>query len=71
MLLYPKPGTAVALRASTAEDDGAGLEDVVLYSETHTAAGDFASWIWDPDSHAATHVELAEGELWSRSTRVP
>lgn len=71
LLLYPEPGTAVALHASAAEDDGAGLEDVVLYSETHMPAGEFASWIWDPDSHAATHVELAEGELWSRSTTVP
>jgi len=62
---------AVALHASAAEDDTAGLEDVVLYAETHMPAGEFANWIWDPDSHAATHVELAESELWSRSTTMP
>ena len=71
LLLYPEPGTAVALHASAAENDTAGLEDVVLYAETHMPAGEFANWIWDPDGHAATHVELAESELWSRSTTMP
>jgi len=68
LLLYPEPGTAVTLHASAAEDNGAGLEDVVPYSETHMPAGEFADWIWDPDSHAATHIKLSEDELWSRST---
>ncbi len=66
LLLYPDAGTAIALHATgSAEEEGPGLEDAVLYTETHMPAGEFADWLWDPDGHAATHVDVAERELWS------
>ena len=72
LLLYPPAGSAVALHLSgTEEDDSADLEDAVFYTETHMPAGEFADWLWDPDGHTPTLLDVAERELWSNASTPP
>ncbi len=73
LLLYPPAGSAVVLHGTGVEEDGeaSDLEDAVFYTETHMPAGEFADWIWDPDDHAATDVDVPERELWSNASTPP
>lgn len=66
LLLYPKAGVVIALGAASPDSssDSAGLEETLLFIETHLAAAELADWIWEPDGHPNTHVEVVERDLW-------
>lgn len=66
LLLYPKPGVVIALGAASPDSssDSAGLEEALLFAETHLTAAELADWIWEPDGHPNSHAKVAERDLW-------
>ncbi len=66
LLMYPKPGVLIALGAASPDSssDSGGLEEALLFAETHLTAAELADWIWEPDGHPNTHVNVVERDLW-------
>ena len=72
LLLYPPPGTAVYIGHQGDEPQKTNeLEDIVLDAETHISASELANWIWNPDPHSNTHVDLPEIDLWGAASEHP
>lgn len=67
LLMYPEPNTIITLGANQpdAVSGSAGMEDAILFAETHVTAVDLANWIWSPDEHRYTHAGVSEGDLWA------
>ncbi len=66
LLMYPKPDVVIALGAAPPDlpGDSAAMEEALLFAETHLTAAELADWIWDPDGHPNTHIEVSERDLW-------
>ena len=70
LLMYP-PADAMISVGGAGTDVGRDdrPEAVLLGAETHIHADEFADWIWDPDGHIRTLVNIEESELWSAARR--
>jgi transcriptional regulator with XRE-family HTH domain len=66
LLMYPKPGVVIGLGPRPPESPtvAARGEEVLVFAETHLAAAELAGWIWEPDGHPYTQVEVSERDLW-------
>ena len=73
LMFYPPPDTAVYVGETKNEPprDATGPEEVVLDALSHISAEELTEWLWEPDKHVNTHVDLHERDLRDRVLRMP
>ena len=72
LMFYPPPDTAIYVGDAENEPlrDSSGPEEVLLDALSHISAEELTEWLWEPDEHANTHVDLHESDLRDRVIRM-
>ena len=73
LMLYPPPNTAIYVGDAKTEPsrDSSGPEEIIVDALSHISAEELAEWLWEPDEHVNTHVDLNERDLRERVITTP